>query len=244
MAFVFMNVYSKSLKRNTSLTAVFPTDLPQKKTENNLYYERSMKILYVLHGMECDMLEWPLRSNITELAYKYNLAVIAPSGESRWYVDHAGEDEKCGRFTGEELVAVTRKMFSLSDRREDTLIAGFSMGGFGAIMNGFAYPDIFGKIGAMAPGGFWEEKPLFDRGEGPSLEDLADRLALECQLGQIDLDVYVGKEDFLLEENRRLFKFCREKNIKMKYTEGEGGHHWSSWNMYLEEMVQNLTEAR
>ena len=83
------------------------------------------------------MLEWPLRSNITELAYKYNLAVIAPSGENRWYVDHTGEDEKYGRFTGEELVAITRKMFALSDRREDTLISGFSMGGFGAIMNGF-----------------------------------------------------------------------------------------------------------
>lgn len=45
---------------------------------------------------------------------------------------------------------LTRRAFPLSRRREDTFIAGLSMGGYGAIRNGLKYHDTFGCIAGLS----------------------------------------------------------------------------------------------
>lgn len=54
-------------------------------------------------------------------------------------------------YVGKELVEVTRKLFPLSHRREDTYIAGISMGGYGALYNGMRYRHTFSKVAAISP---------------------------------------------------------------------------------------------
>lgn len=54
------------------------------------------------------------------------------------------------RYVGEELPAFTRRLFPLSSRREDTFIAGLSMGGYGALNAGLTYPETFGKVAALS----------------------------------------------------------------------------------------------
>ena len=75
-----------------------------------------------------------------------DLAVIMPSGENRFYLDDEKSGELYGEFIGKELVEFTRKLFPLSDKREDTFIAGLSMGGYGAIRNGLKYAENFGCV--------------------------------------------------------------------------------------------------
>ena len=54
-------------------------------------------------------------------------------------------------YVGKELVEMTRKMFPLSEKREDTYIGGISMGGYGALYNGMKYRDTFSKVAAFSP---------------------------------------------------------------------------------------------
>ena len=54
------------------------------------------------------------------------------------------------RFIGQELVEFTRATFNPSTRREDTYIAGLSMGGFGALVNGLRNMDTFSHIAAFS----------------------------------------------------------------------------------------------
>lgn len=75
-----------------------------------------------------------------------NLAVVMPAGENAFYVDQPSIGAMHGQFIGEELVEITRKMFPLSRKREDTFIGGLSMGGFGALRNGLKYHDTFGAV--------------------------------------------------------------------------------------------------
>ena len=42
-------------------------------------------------------------------------------------------------------------MLPLSTKREDTFIGGISMGGYGALYNGFKYRDTFSKVAAFSP---------------------------------------------------------------------------------------------
>ena len=73
-----------------------------------------------------------------------------PSGENSFYVDQLVPNNNFGAYIGRELVEMSRRMFPLSHRREDTFLAGFSMGGFGAIRNGLKYYDTFGYIAVLS----------------------------------------------------------------------------------------------
>ena len=41
-------------------------------------------------------------------------------------------------------------MFPLSEEREDTFIAGLSMGGFGALCNGIVYSETFSHVAGLS----------------------------------------------------------------------------------------------
>lgn len=69
---------------------------------------------------------------MSEYALERNLNVILPDGENSFYLNQGAAGRRYADYVGRELVAYTRKLFSLSDRREDTCIGGLSMGGFGA----------------------------------------------------------------------------------------------------------------
>ena len=74
-----------------------------------------------------------------------------PDGENHFWVDAMRRTDMYGELVGRELVDFTRKLFPLSHKREDTIIAGISMGGYGAIRNGLKYSDVFGHIIGCSP---------------------------------------------------------------------------------------------
>ena len=130
-----------SLKRTITINAILPTDKfvrpgtpkPEKKP---------FKTLYLLHGIFGNYTDWVAGTRIQRWAQDNDLAVIMPSGENGFYVDHPGRgDQLYGEFIGQELVQFTRDLFHLSDKREDTYIAGLSMGGYGALRNGLKYAE-------------------------------------------------------------------------------------------------------
>ena len=47
-------------------------------------------------------------------AEEHDLAVVMPSGDNSFYVDHPEAMNNYGKFVGKELVELTRKMFPLS----------------------------------------------------------------------------------------------------------------------------------
>ena len=148
MAFMHVDFMSGTLRRSVQFNAVFPVDNYIRRKAS--YDGKPLKTLYLLHGLLGDYNDWPLQTNIQALATRKNLAVIMPSGDNSFFVDAPIPNFDYGRFIGEELVDVTRQMFNLSRKREDTFIAGFSMGGFGALRNGFIYSETFGYIGALS----------------------------------------------------------------------------------------------
>lgn len=45
-----------------------------------------------------------------------------PSGANMFYMDHPDANENYSEFIGKELVKITRRMFPLSHKKEDTLL--------------------------------------------------------------------------------------------------------------------------
>ena len=179
-----------------------------------------------------------------------------------FYVDNPKVNNYYGEFIGKELVEITRKMFHLSNKREDTYIAGLSMGGYGALRNGLKYHDTFGYIAGLSSGLIIDgiekrtnESPLFIEtrayAEGcfGDLTKVADSdmnpkwLAKKLVEKKVDIPkLYMacGEKDFLLEANRDFRDFLEDIGIDVTYEEGPGAHDWDFWDRYIKKVLNWL----
>ena len=98
------------------------------------------RVLWLLHGASDDETAWQRRTSIERYVEGTGLAVVMPCGHLSSYVNmaHGG---KYFSYIADELPAIMRGFFSLSDKREDNFIAGLSMGGAGALRIGIARPE-------------------------------------------------------------------------------------------------------
>src|SRR5690554_1229486 len=150
MAVFQVDYYSKALEKSTCFHMVLPNDLPPMMVEGNENYNRPMKTLFLLHGYSGSSKDWLMGSSVNEMAGKYNMAVVMPSGDNSFYLDGKGKGRAYCKYVGEELVDYVRSTFNLATNKEDTFIGGLSMGGFGAMHTGLYYPETFGKIVALS----------------------------------------------------------------------------------------------
>src|SRR3712207_5935441 len=88
-------------------------------------------VLYLLHGLTDDDTAWTRYTSIERYAAAKGLAVVMPQVHRSFYADER-YGLKFWTFLSEELPAVVSSLFRVSTRREDTFVAGLSMGGYGA----------------------------------------------------------------------------------------------------------------
>ena len=149
MAVFEFSFFSTSLHRSTEVTAVIPAEGPifpgQPPLSNEPY-----PMLILLHGYSGTHSDWLRGSSIEQLALAHRLAVFCPSGENSFYLDDVKRDALYEQFITKELPDFARRVFNISQKREDCYIGGLSMGGYGAIRNGFKHPETFSAILAFS----------------------------------------------------------------------------------------------
>ena len=148
------NVISYTLKRTVDITVVIPTPtIPDSmgmggNTPSHVP-EAKYPVLYLLHGMGNNHATWSGYSNVEFFAEERNIAVVMISGENKAYINHEGGDQFYD-FVAEELPQFVKAMFPISDRVEDTYIAGLSMGGYGTLVHAFSHPERFAAYGSFS----------------------------------------------------------------------------------------------
>lgn len=254
MAVGSFEFFSDCLKRNASFRIVLPNEGDGEAAP--------LKLLVLLHGYCGCSGDWLWSSQAAELAQKYGLCIVLPSGENSFYLDGRATGRKYGTYTGQELIRYVRKTFGLSCRREDTFIGGFSMGGFGAIHTALQFPDTFGGVMALSSAlivyGLGNMKPGDDNGianyeyyelmfgdpaSAPDRDVNPEKLILGIQDRNGSMPRFYmacGEQDFLLERNRRFAEFLKARQVEHSYTEGPGNHDFGYWNRHLEPGIRWL----
>ena len=125
---MLLNCHFRSavLRRNTSITVILPT--PE---EESAPIQKDMKVLYLLHGLHGDETSWMRYTSIERYASESVIAVVMPGVGNSFYQDMA-HGERFYTYMTEELPKFIEGLFPVSRKREDTYIAGLSMGGYGA----------------------------------------------------------------------------------------------------------------
>ncbi len=257
MARLQIEYFSNALCRTTNFEMLIPNDLRAGLPwEKDTARSRPMKTLFLLHGYTGKAGNWVPEG----LPEKYNFAIVMPTAENSFYLDGEATGSAYQTMVGVELVDYVRKTFGLAAGPDDTYIAGLSMGGFGALHTGLAYPDRFGKICAlssalivhevatMQPSGgnavanyayyascFGDPATAAERDVNP--EVLAHKLkAAGAKIPEIFMAC--GTEDFLIENNREMHRFLEKEGIEHLYLEGKGIHDMVFWREYITKGVE------
>lgn len=153
MAVVKMNFLSKMLGFQTNITVCLPSfNFADAYNGRPDVYVPGMKyqVLYLLHGGSGDDSDYVNFTNIVRYADENKIAVIMPNDYNACYTDSLDGSIKYYSFLTEELPLVCRTMFPISDKREDTFIAGLSMGSHGAMKIAINNPDKFAACLCMS----------------------------------------------------------------------------------------------
>ena len=246
MAVLRIHFFSQCLQRNVDFNMFLPND-PREGQK-----EPVIKTGFFLHGYTGSAEDfWEL----TERAEKYHCAMVMPNAENSFYLDTEATGFQYGTYVGKELVEYVRKTFHLAMKREDSFVAGLSMGGFGALHTGLAFPENFGRIIALSSALIIHEIAGIQEGEKNEVANYEyyfrcfDRLDMvekstnnpETLLLQLieqnkeipEIYMACGTEDFLLENNRAFHCFLEEHKIEHLYYEGPGIHDMVFWREYF-----------
>lgn len=257
MALLQVDFRSKTLKRGVAFQVILPTEK----------FKAPYPTLYLLHGLTDNSNGWLHNTRIRMWAEEIGLAVVMPSGENSFYLDIPVK-EGClgdfGAYIGEELISVTREMFPLSHKREETYIAGLSMGGYGACRNGLKYCDIFGKVAVLSGAVHFFEYPReWVKTQGNTIGELQNigdldvmeetdrnpRYLINCIRERNMEDgsdhfpafyVACGLQDPLIGANRSIAEVLKESGADVVYEEGDGAHEWYFWDEYIQHVLKWL----
>lgn len=254
MAFMMGNVYSDAMLVDTQLNVILPQD------GRRYIWNEPPKTLILLHGLSDNASTWFRKTAIERYAERYNLAVLIPEVQRSWYCDMV-YGQRTFTYITEELPALAEKLFHLSVEPKDLLIAGLSMGGYGALKCAFKNPGRFGYCGAFS--GAYNMKELFDfskHNDSPSVlrgleKDFAasfgtdylpedesaviDMLKNACQTpSTTKLYMVCGMEDFLYPESCKIREACEKLPIDFTYEEWNGIHEWDVWDKAIERMLK------
>ena len=254
MAFFMGTIYSKSMLQDTSFNVILPHD------GRRYIWNEPPKTLILLHGLSDSAATWIRRTAIERYAERYNLAVIIPEVQRSWYQDMV-YGVRAFHYITEEVLDIASKMFHISTKREDVLIAGLSMGGYGALRCALEKPEKFGCCGAFS--GAYDLKDMYRMGTGPDgdsvLEGLADdygaifvekkEVPEEVEIPEIiskvknksvQPRVYMmcGTEDFLYKQTCKVRELCEQSLSDFTYEEWPGHHEWDMWDEAIERMLK------
>lgn len=220
--------------------------LPRDYDESKQY-----PVLYLLHGIFCSHKSWTENGNAKYIVQNLNLdkgvkEMIVVSVNSIVNADEKApsifDTEYTSIFdkTGEDIVGslmpYINEHYSTLQDRENTAIAGFSMGGRETMLTAFAYPEKFGYVGAFSSAGFDSSVVSFSS-DVPDFKTTSDNKFEYLMLA-------IGSSDYSTGHITRALgsKLAKNGVIYEKKTYN-GGHDFYVWKCALYDFAQKIFQS-
>lgn len=257
MAHLRCEFFSNALGVSTSMTVVLPQSTTAQIGMAGVAAATPPPVLYLLHGLSDDDTIWLRRTSIERYVAELGLAVVMPAVQRSFYTDEV-YGGRYWTFVAEELPSIVGSLFRVSSAREDTFVAGLSMGGYGALKLALRHPDRYAAAASLSGAldvaelvreRSWAEDPrMMERifgAAGPGAED--DLLTLVSSTSPADVPklwVSCGTEDGIYDQNRRWLDraAARGVDVTTKMTEG-AGHTWDLWDTDIQDVLRFLPLA-
>jgi enterochelin esterase-like enzyme len=258
---------SRILKQDVRFSVCLPAD----------YYDKdfSYPVVYLLHGLGDDETSWLEYGRISQYADAelekgeiVPMIFIMPQGFRTYYVNDYHDSFLYQDMFVNELVPYIDSMFRTIADRQHRALAGYSMGGFGALILHLKHPGVFGSAVPLsisvrtdeqymteyAPE--WDEQwgSLFGAQGIEGVGRITDHYRQNSpfhvirQMPQDEMknfSVYIDngdKEQTLCRSNEELHILMHEVNFPHEYRVREGGHSFSYWRSALPNTLHFLSD--
>jgi enterochelin esterase-like enzyme len=128
-----------------------------------------------------------------------------------------------------EVIPAIEKLYHVGKTKKYRAVAGLSMGGGQSLDVGLNHPELFTYVA-----GFSAAVILLDPDYEKAFPKLNASINKELKL----IWISIGKDDFLIESNRKYKAWLESKNVKFFYQETEGVHSYNVWRRYLTDFSQ------
>lgn len=192
---VFKSYLSRTTKTFRNLLVILPPDYSEEKT---------YPVLYLLHGIGGDHNEWShgapdvVIGNLIADGLAPEMIVVMPNVRARvndaanpsdvYSVEHFAAFDNFINDLTNDLMPFMQENFAVAQGRENTAVAGLSMGGREALYIGLSKPELFGYVGAFCPAPgvlpYHAEKGLFQKADFKAAEGLDSYILINA--GQWD----------------------------------------------------------
>lgn len=249
MALIHLDHVPDTVKVNLPLNIIIPDPGSMKGVP-----VRQRKVLYLLHGLSDDASAWQRYSSIETVAKSYGLVVVMPSVERSFYTN-LPNGQAFFSYIVDEIPQYLSDVFDLSPIREDTLIAGLSMGGYGTLKAALLRPEKY-----CAAASFSGVTTLDILKANPHDERRAEFTAIFGDLDQLSgseydpavwlkravqnktelprLFVSCGRQDDLYPANLGFKALCEELGVDLNYYEADGKHDWYFWDAEIRRFLK------
>jgi len=250
MAHLRCDFFSEALSLSTTMTVILPQETSTQIGMTGRHRRSQPPVLYLLHGLSDDDSVWLRRTSIERYVAPLGLAVVMPQVHRSFYTDEAAGG-RYWTFLSEELPDLVATFFRLSARREDTFVAGLSMGGYGALKWALRHPDHFAAAASLSGAVDVERLRLRTRSDDPQLltRVFGDGTVagtpddLWWLLGRADVDalpalwVGCGTADMLYDDNVRFVDALAAAGIPVTTAFVTGEHDWALWDDQIQQVL-------
>lgn len=255
MALIRCEFFSEALELSTSMTVILPQGTAAQIGMTGRADPGPPPVLYLLHGLSDDDTTWVRRTSIERYAAPLGLAVVMPQVHRSFYADQV-HGARYWTFLSEELPALVAGFFRVSQRPEDTFVAGLSMGGYGAFKWALRCPGSFAAAASLS--GVLDLARLQQAENRWSLmrttfgthpvagtdDDLLHLLDTADPDGLPRLYLACGTEDDLLDDNRRFVDRARARGVDLAVELDPGEHEWGFWDTHIQYVLDWLPLER
>lgn len=263
MAFLTIDVYSHVLGMDVPISVLLPE---KRKYPIDDLSDTKYPVLYLLHGHSDDHTSWIRKSKIERLVRNYKIIIVMPYVHRGFYTDC-----KYGyhyfTFIQQELPKIIANHFHASTKREDTFVAGNSMGGYGALKLAITHPEQYSKAASFS-GVVMPLPQLLDEDNNDifNMNDFTTNIHnifgnekqfvtsindLKYQIEKLDsyngnkpmIYQCCGQQDSLVyKQNVEFHDFILSNttNLNYVYDESIGGHDWDYWDPNIEKFIKML----
>lgn len=255
MALLHVNFFSDVLGKSTAMYVILPQRTSKQIGMAGARGEGKYPVLYLLHGLSDDYTIWQRRTSIERYVSDMGIAVVMPDVDTSFYTDMV-YGRRYWTFISEELPEIVHDFFpNISEAREDTFVAGLSMGGYGAFklalgtdrfaaaasLSGaldipleMARPDRVAENGALWRNIYGDLDKVRD-----SANDVLFLAKQKKESGKIlpKLYIWCGTEDFIYELSVSAHKKLDELGYDLTYEESHGDHQWKYWDEKIQTVL-------
>ena len=263
MGFFTGAIFSEALNMDTNIGVILPQDSRYHRGlaafPHGVAASERPRTLILLHGMTDNWAAWGHRSRILEYAEAHDIAVIMPEVQRSFYQDMVN-GEAYFTYISEELPKLAGALFNVAVEPGQLMVAGLSMGGYGALRCGLLHPDRYCADGAFSRAfdlsgrvvltPHKRETLHFERvvkgifGEKPEVPPLAQLHLLAEYAGHLPhrapILMTCGTEDPLYPENEEFYRFLKAHGLTVTFESWSGAHEWRFWDRSIQMFLEGV----